>query len=84
MLCNTKNSCKAKTRNPAPPAATVIPSSRTGKVKKKKNNNDATAGPTQPLSTQELAILQELNKHNKASMSIIQAQKGKGMSLLPR
>jgi hypothetical protein len=68
--------------------STDIPSSsKAGKAKNKNKNGESTATSsptTQPLSKQELAILFELNKRNKAAMSVVQAQKDSGMSWLLR
>ena len=86
MARKTKNSSKAN-HKAIPYTAADIPSSKAGKMKKKNIESASTsspASPTQPLSKQELAILCELSKRNKASMSIMQAQKDKGMSWLSR
>jgi hypothetical protein len=83
MARKTKNSSKANSKATSS-TATDIPSSKAGMKNKNKNIESASSSSlTQPLSKQELAILCELNKRNKASMSIIQAQKDKGMSWLP-
>ena len=83
MARKTKNSSKAN-HKAIPYTAADIPSSKAGKMKKKNIESASTSSPTQPLSKQELAILCELSKRNKASMSIMQAQKDKGMSWLSR
>ena len=84
MARKTKNSSKANFKA-IHSTATDIPSLKAaGKMKNKNIETASTSSSTQPLSKQELAILCELNKRNKASMSIIQAQKDKGMSCLPR
>lgn len=84
MARKTKNSSKANSKA-IHSTATDIPFLKAGKMKNKNIEPASTSSSsTQPLSKQELAILCELNKRNKASMSIIQAQKDKGMSWLPR
>ena len=85
MAHKTKNSSKANSKA-TPSTATDIPFSKAGKMKNKNKNIESvsTSSPIQLLSKQELAILCELNKWNKASMSIIQAQNDKSMSWLSR
>jgi hypothetical protein len=80
MPRNTKNSTKDKS------FASSAPSSQLGKGKKKKVANQSAASSTygnQPLSAHELAILRDLEKHNKASVSAAQSQKDNGTSSFP-
>lgn len=83
MARKSKNTSKANPKA-IPSTAADIPSSKAGKTKNKNIESASTSSPTQPLSKQELVILSELSKRNKASMSTIQAQKDKGMSWLSR
>jgi hypothetical protein len=83
MAPSTRNSAKDRVFSSSSSSCAhlaSVPVSKTGKSKKQKTTNKLIAPIAQPLSSQELALLSELEKRKRLTATVAQSQKDHGTS----